>query len=262
MNRRGFALLAVLWVVTALTVLTGVALGVARTGWQTTRNRVLLARAGWAREACVEILLARFAQDPGVRRLDTIDLGRGTWCAAVLEDPAAKLNVNVVERETLSKLLSAVSHQPSAADSIVVFRRRGPIHDLRQVPGFDSSTVARLAPYLTTRGTGAVNVIVARREVLATLPGMTEAAISLLVWRRESHRPLGSADELAGALSPSARSLFLADYAEFVRRAVFAPQQFVASVDGGVRGTALTARATLIVVPASGRLAIIRRETG
>src|SRR5690242_19582959 len=57
MNRRGFALLAVLWVLTALTALVGTGLLVARFGADTTRNRVLLARAEWAREACGEILL-------------------------------------------------------------------------------------------------------------------------------------------------------------------------------------------------------------
>ena len=55
----GFALLAVLWTLTAVTVLTGTAITVARLGSTTTRNRILLARAAWAREACVEILQAK-----------------------------------------------------------------------------------------------------------------------------------------------------------------------------------------------------------
>ena len=87
MNRRGFALLAVLWTLTAVTVLAGTAITAARLGSTTTRNRVLLARAAWAREACAEILQARYAQDPSVRRLDSMDLGRGTWCSGTLEDP-------------------------------------------------------------------------------------------------------------------------------------------------------------------------------
>src|SRR6266581_4145924 len=82
MSRRGFALLAVLWVLTALTALTGAGLIVARLGSETTRNRLLLARAEWAREACGEILIARFAVDPTIRVLNAIDLGRGTWCQA------------------------------------------------------------------------------------------------------------------------------------------------------------------------------------
>ena len=80
-------MLAVLWVLTALSVLGGVALAVARAGSQTTRNRILLVRAGWAREACGEILLARYAQNPAVRAVDSVDLGRGVWCRATLEDP-------------------------------------------------------------------------------------------------------------------------------------------------------------------------------
>ena len=51
MNRRGFALLAVLWVITALTALTGAGMLVARLGSETTRNRVLFARAEWARRS-------------------------------------------------------------------------------------------------------------------------------------------------------------------------------------------------------------------
>src|SRR6266571_4377688 len=85
-TRKGFALLAVLWTLTAVTVLTGAAISVARLGSATTRNRVLLARAGWAREACSEILQARFEQDPSIRRVDSVDLGRNTWCDAALDD--------------------------------------------------------------------------------------------------------------------------------------------------------------------------------
>ena len=232
MNRGGFALLAVLWLVTALTVLTGGALIVARIGEQTTRNRVLLARAGWAREACVEILLARYAQDPTVRRVDTVDLGRGTWCRAVLDDPSARLNVNVVERGTLERLLTVIGHQSSIIDSLSALRRRGPIYDLSQVPWIDSA-------YVTTRGTGAVNVNAAPREILATLPGIGEEAVQVILQRRPT-RPIQGADELAGLLSKPGRTALLATYAEFVRSTVFMPPQFMALVEGGVRRTALS----------------------
>src|SRR2546423_7608128 len=125
MSRRGFALLAVLWVLTGVVVLAGAGFAVARTGSLTTRNRVLLARADWAREACVEILLSRYAQDAAVRRLDPVNLGRGSWCAAALEDPAAKLNVNLADREALVIALSAVSPRQSVdslADALLDWR--------------------------------------------------------------------------------------------------------------------------------------------
>ena len=140
MNRRGFALLAVLWVLTALTALTGVGLLVARVGSETTRNRMLLARAEWAREACGEILSARFAVDPTIRGLAPIDLGRGTWCRASLQDPAAGLNLNTADRAALVQLFRAVGVQQSLAESVIVRRaRRG-------------STTRSLAPAPSARG--------------------------------------------------------------------------------------------------------------
>jgi len=89
---------------------------------------------------------------------------------------------------------------------------------------------------------------------------MTEEGVFLLSSRR-ALQPVHSADELAGLLSPSARTVFLASYAEFVRAAVFDPPQLIATLEGGVRGTPIVARATLTTVPVPGRLAVIRRET-
>src|SRR5216117_3698124 len=143
-DSRGFALLATLWVLAALTVLTGVGIQVARVGSLATRNRVLLARAEWAREACGEILLARYARDGKATDVDPVDLGRGTWCRATIEDPAGKFNVNTADGGALVTLLSAIGYRRSA-DSIIAARGRGTIYDLQQVPGIDSGVAARLA---------------------------------------------------------------------------------------------------------------------
>jgi len=292
-TREGFALLAVLWTLTAVTVLTAAALAGARLGSATTRNRVLLARARWAREACAEILQARWASPPdplsAMRRggttatLDSVDLGRGTWCSATLEDPSVKLNLNLADRPALVTVFQAVVHRAALVDSLVDAlldwrdpdavprpfgdessgNRNGPFADvweLRYVRGFTDSLVAELTPFLTTRGTGAINVNAAAREVLAALPGITEETVSVLLMHRGSVM-LANADALAGLLSPTARATLLASYPEFVRAAVFAPPQLVGVVTGGVRGTPITARVTLTTVPVAGRLAVIRRET-
>lgn len=260
MSRRGFALLAVLWVITALTALMGTGVLVARLGSETTRNRVLLARAEWAREACGEILQARFAGNPSVRETGLVDLGRGTWCRATLDDPAARLNLNTADRDALVTLCNAIAISAAVAESVIAVRRRGTIYDLQQVPGLDAALAARLAPLVTTRGTGVINVNAAPAQVLRLLPGVTEEAVFILSARRAT-RPLHSADELAGALSRSSRAALLNSYAEFVRASVFAPPQLIATVESGVRGTPIVARATLTMVPVPGRLAVIRRET-
>jgi len=290
MSSRGFALLAVLWTLTAVTALAGAALTVARLGSATTRNRILLARAAWAREACVEILLARWAslRDPRsewrtTASIDSVDLGRGTWCAATLEDPSAKLNLNFADRPALVTVLQAVVHHSvavdSLADALLDWRdpdavprslgdessrnRNGPfadVRELRYVRGFTDSLMERLIPFFTTRGTGVINVNAAPQAVLATLPGITEEAARIVVMHR-STGPLPDADVLAGLLSPSGRATLLASYPEFVRATVFAPPQLIGVVTGGVRGTPITARVTLTTVPVAGRLAVIRRET-
>jgi general secretion pathway protein K len=293
MSRRGFALLAVLWTLTAITMLTGAAMAVARLGSTTTRNRVLLARAAWAREACTEILQARWASPPdplsAMRRgrtttsIDSVDLGRGTWCSATLDDPAARLNLNLVDRPALVTVLRAVVRRSAAVDSLADAlldwrdpdavprplgdessgNRNGPFADvweLRYVRGFTDSVVSKLAPFLTTRGTGTINVNAAPQEVLAALPGITEETVRIVMMHRGSPL-LANADVLAGLLSPSARRTLLASYPEFVRAAVFAPPQLVGVVTGGVRGTPITAQVTLTTVPVAGRLAVIRRES-
>ena len=283
MSSRGFALLAVLWTLTAVTAFTGAALAVARLGSTTTRNRVLLARAAWAREGCVEILQARFAQDASVRDLHPVDLGRGTWCSATLEDPSAKLNLNLADRPALITVLQAVVQRSIAVDSLadalldwrdpdVVPRplgdessrnRNGPfadVRELRYVRGYTDSLVARLTPFMTTCGTGVINVNAAPEAVLAALPGVTDETVRIVMLHRSSGL-LPDADVLSGLLSPSARATLLASYPEFVRATVFAPPQLVGVVTGGVRGTLITARVTLTAVPVAGRLAVIRRET-
>jgi len=216
-------------------------------------------------------------------KLDSVDLGRGTWCAGTLEDPSVKLNVNLADRAALLTVFQAVVRRSGAADSLVDAlldwrdsdtdarrfgdessgNRNGPVADvweLRYVRGFSDSLVMTLAAFLTTRGSGAINVNAAPPEVLVTLPGMTEEAIRMVVMHRRDE-PLTSADALAGLLSPSARRALLASYPEFVRSATFAASQLVGTVTGGVRGTPLVARVTLTMVPVAARLAVIRRET-
>jgi len=282
MSRRGFALLAVLWTLTAITMLTGAAMAIARLGSTTTRNRVLLTRAAWAREACGEILQAHYAQDASVRQLDSVDLGRNIWCTATLQDPSVKVNLNLADRAALVTVFQVVVRSAavdSLVDALLDWRdpdtvprrfgdessgnRNGPLADvweLRYVRGFTDSLVGSLARFFTTRGIGAINVNAAPPEVLATLPGMTEEAVRMVIMGRRA-TPLPNADVLAGLLSPSGRRTLLASYSEFVRSAVFAAPQLVGTVMGGVRGTPFVARVTLTMVPVPGRLAVIRRET-
>ena len=282
MNRRGFALLTVLWALVALATLAGASASLARRGTSVTRNRVLLARAGWAREACGEILSARFAADRTVRAVDTIELGRGTWCRAVVSDPAAAVNVNLVDAELLRRLLG-----DSLADPLLDWRdadtvprplgaesewyaKRGrtlprdgllaDVAELRLVRGFEL-VPARVLEGLTTRGTGRLDPSLVPAAVLAALPGIDAEARETLVARRSAGRPVLSLDDLISSVSPSSRRPMLAAYRDLAQLFAFAPAQLVARVEGGVRGTPLISAAILTLVPVEGRLALIARET-
>jgi len=225
---------------------------------------------------------ARYAEDASIRAVDTIDLGRGTWCRATLEDPSVALNVNLADRRALATVVRTVVRRAAAVDSLVdalldwrdpdrqprpfgyepVTARNGPVADvweLRYVRGFGDSLVASLALLFTTRGTGAINVNMAPPEILAALPGMTDETVQVLMTHRGSAR-IPNADALLGLLSSGARATLLTSYPEFVQAAVFAPPLLVADVVGGVRGRALVARVTITAVPVEGRLAVIRRE--
>jgi len=283
MNARGFALLAVLWVITALGVLAGSALLTSRQGQLASRNRLVLARAEWAREACVEIVLGRYAADSTLRSVDTTDLGRGTWCTARLTDPASRLNLNTADSSALRALLG----NDSLVDALIDWRdadtitraagaeadwyrdsrrplpRNGSLRSVRElslVRGFEAIPFERLQKVLTTDGVGRIDLNLAAPEVLATIPGLGAEAIGVLLGRRRAGERVSSADGLLGGLSPVGRRALADRFPEFMSRAAFTPGHFILEADGGVRGYPLLASAQLEVTPAGRRLAVLTRE--
>ncbi len=263
-NHRGFALIAVLWLITALAAVVGLALAGGRLGALASRNRIVLTRGRWSAEACLAIVQARWAQHQ-LSDTATIDLGRTTACSWRLEDPTAKLSVNSASREELLTALSPLSRHPSAVDSLVemllLLRRRGPLTDLGQInalPGWEPPW----ASILTADGPGSVNASSAPAPVLAALPGMTPEAVEVIVSRRSIGRPVSSLDALAGTLSPNARAILLASYADLAREITFTAPQLLVTGDGwvGVASEAPHATIQLLVVPLPERLAVIRRR--
>jgi type II secretory pathway component PulK len=284
MNRRGFALLTVLWLLTALSAVGAASLAVARLGADVSRNRILLLRAGWAREACAEMLLARYAERGTVTDLDTTDLGRGTWCRATAEDAAGKLDLNRAPREMLLTLLGS----DSLTDALLDWRdgddvprqrgaeaewyrsqgRRGPrngpladVGELEFVRGFDKAEVAPFRALVTVRGAEQIDINAAPAAVLGALPGLGAEAVSLILRHREAGRPVRTSDQLLSLLSPSARQALLSRYQEYSLRAGYRPLLVTVKVEGRVGGTLPVSTARLTVVPVPDRLAVIRRET-
>jgi type II secretory pathway component PulK len=90
-SKRGFALLTVLWLITAVSAIVGVGVAATRLGLQASINRVVLTRGRWAGEACLAIAQVRWRQ----HRLpdsSTINLGGRTRCSWRVDDPGARIN--------------------------------------------------------------------------------------------------------------------------------------------------------------------------
>ncbi|MEK7668877.1 MAG: hypothetical protein AAB409_09530 [Gemmatimonadota bacterium] len=264
MNRRGFALLAVLWVIAAVASAVGAGLAAERLGQRTTRNRVVLARGRWAAEACLAVAQARWGT-PRARVADTVNLGRTTRCTWRFEDPGARPNVNLVARDVLERLFEEPGLRRDSAERLVqeVVALRASAHftsvaELLSIPGFPPSAL----PLLTTDGPGTVNVNAAPAAVLAALPGFSREAIDVVASRRAAGRPVTSLDALLGALSPIGRAAVLQAYADLAGLVTFAPTQLLLSADGWVAAYGDVPRATieLLVVPLPERLATVRRR--
>ena len=259
MNRRGAALLLVLWLLVLLTGLVAVSLGGARTGSGAGRNRLELLRAGWAREACLEILLGRAAGksddwEPESLALDSIDLGDGIWCRAEVEDPGERVHLNLASRDAMLALVG----DSSLADTLLRTRPWPATAALLDLPALAGGLPPRWLALVTVRGTGRVNLNRAGLKVLQTVPGLDQDGARALVMAR-THPRLRSLDEAVGALPPATQQRVLAQYQAFASATTMAPDQLIALVSGHVRDRPVVAQATITLAPAGTRLAVIGR---
>lgn len=293
MTRRGFALISVLWLTTALTLLIGGALAVARTASQASTNRIVLTRMEWAREACLEVLLGRYSTQTSspepmirlqrvTRRLDSVDLGRSTWCEIELETPESKLNINLADGPELLAVLGSesltaalldwrdaddVPREDGAEAEWYQTQRRpvprnGPlasVDELRWVRGFDSLMVRRLRRLLTTRGNGTIDITSAAPVLLRRVLHLPAESVDLIA-HRQSEDPLASLDELIGLSSAPIRTDLLRRYAELIDRTRFGPGQILIRSTGRIGQSHLHTAVVVTVTVLPERLAVVRRE--
>lgn len=259
---RGFALIAVLWVIVALSAVVGLAAASARLGEQTSLNRLTLTRGRWAAAACLALAQARWAQH---RLADTatVDLGRGTRCAWRLTDVTARLNVNTADPEVLGAVLCPGAHVPCALDTVLRRRAVQPFTVLAQVvalPGVDSTSLA----LLTAQGPGTVNANAAPPALLLDFSGLTPEALAALADARAVGRPLPTLDALAAGLSPAGRAALLAHYGALARQLTFTSPEYALTALGWVQGDGgpegLHATLWVLVVPLPDRLAVVQQR--
>lgn len=281
MSRRGSALLLALWLAVALTVLTGTVLAMVRLDATASRNRMLLTRAAWAREACAAILHVRFDPAAPLRPLDSVDLGHGAWCRATVHDPAERLNINLASDEQVKALLA----NDSVADAVLDWRdkdtlarphgaeatyyrsqalpppRNGSfaaVEELRYVRGIRDSDIPMLEGLLTVHGAGRINAARAPEQVLATLPGFTLQDARVVAEGRAPGSAL-SLGRLLDLLPAERATALLARGPELQAAVTFTAEELVVQVSGRIGGSPLVAQSELLAVPTPTRLAIVRR---
>ena len=282
-NRRGFVLLTVLWATAIASLLAAEVLALARHAIQLSSNRASQRRGAWARDACEELLAHRFAKDSVLLGLDTVELGGGLWCRASVEDPDARIDLNLANDSVLravvveDSLLAALrdwqdsdTRERAGGAEALWYRslgrlepRNAPLEsvlELRRVHGFEADGVERMAPLLTVDGTGRVNLNRAPASVLGLLPFLTPEVVRLIVARQRSRQPLAGPEDLLALLPPFARMRATADYPGVLRAVSFQTERVLVVSEGGRRSAQPVAHALSLYAAAGRRLALLRRE--
>lgn len=242
-DRRGFALLAVLWVTVALASLVAGAAAHARAGQDGATARIGWVQARWAADGCLAAAradlerAARAGEAFTAPSADTIAFANGIGCTVEATDPSSRLHAD-----------SAPASQRALLDSVLAAEGR-------------DSVFARDA-FLTHDGDGRLNLNTAPPEVLATLPGMSAEVLRVIASERAWGRTFTDIGGLAGRLSPAAREALFARLPELLPMVTFRTGALILRAEGWRGGDRAGAVAVIVevVVPAGGRVATVQRR--
>jgi general secretion pathway protein K len=292
---RGFALLAVLWVVSGLSVLSLSIALIGRDALAASRNRNDLVRARWRAEECAAQAQAVIGQAlvagnwAGLDRVVSAARARRTDCDVSLRSDGARLDINAADAETIGALLAALGvtqpRRDSMVDALLDWRdadtiprplgaertwyarrgrtvpRNGPLADPRElhlVRGFEHLTA--LDTLCTVEATR-VDLNHASPILLAALPGFGNEALSRAEDLRDLGAPIGEITAFAGQLTNDGRSKLLSRYADLVARSTTEPDAWILTARATTGSPAVTAALELKLARAGDRAAIVRRRT-
>jgi len=273
-RRRGFALLAALWMVVAIAAVAlafateararrALALGASD---RAAERAAALGGLAIARGRLERVLRDQQVTGAGAGALrsadpwldadslftDTIDVG-GIRVRVHATDLGASLFVNTVQEEDLRNFVAYVTSDYSTADEIAqgvadwidlddLPRLRGgerdeyvaagrlvlppnrqlrDVDELRDVKGMTPAIFAELRPYLTTLGTGRINVNSAPVPVLHAITGMTDDVIARIMSARSAHRRIQSLAEIMVAPAQGRPGTAPGVQAQIARRVAF-----------------------------------------
>ena len=209
-STQGFALVVVLWLLTAMIGLIGVGTAALRAELAAGQNRVLLTRGTWAARACLAIAKDRFTRDTTSVEMDRVALGRGSWCRVENDDTGLRVDLNLADSTTLARLVG-----PRRASALLDWRdaddvprpggaeagwyrnrgrtppRNGPfasVEEILYVAGFTPGDIGPLRELLGVR-VGAVDINRAPPAVIAALSAFTPEDVAALLQQRAEGVP-------------------------------------------------------------------------
>lgn len=213
---RGVALVAVLWIVSALTILTAGVVGAQRNEIRTAdTGRTMLESTAIGRAAIQQVLqvLAGSAQRPD--RLHRRQVNYAGGAVQVQVQPlTGLLDLNVAPEPLLAELLTQVAGMPAgqatqAAARIGLRRTPRPFdapEDVAEIQGLDYDVYAKIRNYVATgtRGTGRVNPLAASPQMLLLLAKGNAAVATRIASDRDANAPLVDTSRLDPAFADPA----------------------------------------------------------
>jgi general secretion pathway protein K len=297
-NRRGFALIAILWLLVAMAVLGLDDTVTTRDALATAQNRMNITRATWHAEACGDVVRATADDALG----DTLVSAAAAWdtldrslasvgaelpeCAVSARAAGDRLNVNEADADALIAAFTAdgvpEENADSLADALLDWRDADTVPRLRGAEIGWYRAAGRVAPsnspfqdegeihlvrgfenadsLIALLGVEPGKIVLDRAPlaVIASLPGMTPEAVARIAELRWRGEPVGDVSALGASLSEDARAKLVAAYPELVRMIATEPDAWIVRITATSGKPAVSVVEELRLVRAARRAGVTR----
>ncbi|HEX7980443.1 MAG TPA: hypothetical protein VF461_17705 [Gemmatimonadaceae bacterium] len=300
-HRGGFALGAVLWLLTVCTILATALVLRGRSAYEATRNRANAERAYWIVEGCVaemrEALDATLARTsptalPAVwRTLDvavTLSLPPQLECRATLQAVGSRIDVNSASDTLLRKYFGETEISTVAdalADAIIDWRDADELprpsgaerawYTANQRPAPRNGSLVSVEELTLIRGLEArpdltanltvepsrICLTTAPASVLAALPGFTAATVTQVLTDRANGAWIGDLNVLRGRVSPASADSILTHFQELSLITTIEPDGWILTVTASAGSPAIAVATELRLDRYANRLLVVRRRT-
>lgn len=248
MRRRGFALLTVLWVMVAASVVSLAGTLVARAAVGTARNRMDATRAAWFANDCIQRAHAVIdtslaeAQARGAvvatwRLLDraTAPLPRANECDVRLEAVGTRLDVNTADAAMLASLFGriGVADPPAMATRVIEWRNSfGPVADPGAFAVIDGWPPPELVDSLLGAEPARLSINHAPITVLSAVPGFTDELLARVALERDAGRAVSDIRALAASVSAATAEALLVHAPDVERLTTTLPEAWLLRATG------------------------------